>query len=61
VAGGATSEDRRGTADVDAAREQVRAVRQRRVGRDDGRGSVLGAVVRMLDTPPITEEPDPAR
>jgi hypothetical protein len=56
-----SSEDRRGTADVDAVREHVRAARQRRGGRDDTRGTVLGAVVRMLDTPPITEESEPSR
>lgn len=60
MAGGAKSEDRRGTTDVDAARERMRVARQRRAG-EEGGGTVLGAVVRMLDTPPVTEEPDPSR
>lgn len=60
MAGGASSENRRGPTDVDAVRERISAARKRRV-RDDTRGTVLGAVVRMLDTPPVTEESDPGR
>lgn len=65
MAGGVSNDDRRGTTEAEVIREQVRAARQRRGGgrgrRDEQTGTVLGALVRMLDTPPVTDEPDPNR
>ncbi len=55
---GSSTDGRSEMADVDTVRARLQAARQRRADPLEGEPTLLGAVVRMLDTPPVVEDPD---